>query len=362
VENIGEIPGPALLVYPDRIERNIQRMVAAAGGTENLRPHIKTHKMAEVVRLQMDAGINKFKCATIAEAEMIAGCGAADVLLAFPQVGPNAQRLARLASAFPQVRFSTIADDAGLVRALSAACSAAGVTVDVLLDIDNGMHRSGIEPGSAAMALYRLIADLPGIAPGGLHVYDGHVRDRDLATRAANAKAAFVPVEAMWRQLEADGLPVPRVVAGGTPSFPVHVERDDLETSPGTCVFWDINYGTKFPELDFAPAALVLARVISKPGANRLCIDLGYKSISPDNPYPRVELLDLPDVKLINHSEEHLAIETDRAGDFAVGDALYGVPYHICPTCALHREAVVVENGRAVARWKVVARDRKLTY
>ncbi len=362
ITNEDEIPSPSLLVYPDRVRENIRRMLARAGGPERVRPHVKTHKMPEIVHLQMEAGITKFKCATIAEAEMIAGCGAPDVLLAFPQVGPNAVRLARLIRAFPRTRFSTIADDAGLIRLLSEAAVAAGVKLEVLLDIDNGMHRSGIAPGEEALALYRQIVESPGLLPGGLHVYDGHVRDRELAARAENARVAFVPVEAFWRQLLANDWAVPRVVAGGTPSFPVHCQRPDLETSPGTFVFWDINYASKFPELDFQPAALIMGRVISKPGPHRLCLDLGYKSISPDNQYPRVELIELPDVKLVNHSEEHLAIETDRAGEFAVGQAVYGIPYHICPTVALHKEVFVIENGRAVGRWKVLARDRMLTY
>ncbi|MBL8829404.1 MAG: D-TA family PLP-dependent enzyme, partial [Planctomycetaceae bacterium] len=94
----------------------------------------------------------------------------------------------------------------------------------------------------------------------------------------------------------------------------------------------------------------------------RLCLDLGYKSISPDNPWPRIEFPEIPDAQLVNHSEEHLAIETPLADQYAVGDVLFGIPFHICPTVALHREGVVVRNRRAVDRWRVVARDRQLTY
>jgi D-serine deaminase-like pyridoxal phosphate-dependent protein len=126
-------------------------------------------------------------------------------------------------------------------------------------------------------------------------------------------------------------------------------------------VFWDIGYSTKFPDLDFLHAAVLLARVVSKPTADRLCLDLGYKAVSPDNPQPRVSLLDMPDAVPVVHSEEHLTVETVRAGDFKVGDCVYGVPYHVCPTVALHREAIVIDGGRVVARWPVAARDRVLT-
>ena len=143
--------------------------------------------------------------------------------------------------------------------------------------------------------------------------------------------------------------------------FPFMPSRVDLECSPGTCVFWDHAYATRFPDIEFLPAALLVTRVISRPAANRLCLDLGYKAVSPDNPDPRVHLLDLPDAKTVVHSEEHLAIESSRAAEFAVGDVLYGVPWHVCPTVALHAMAVVITDHRATGSWPVVARDRKLT-
>jgi D-serine deaminase-like pyridoxal phosphate-dependent protein len=155
-------------------------------------------------------------------------------------------------------------------------------------------------------------------------------------------------------------LPVPRLVAGGTPTFPIHARRGDVESSPGTCVFWDAGYAFKLPDLPFLPAALVLARVISKPGPNRLCLDLGHKSIAAEMPPPRVQFLNLKDAVPVLHSEEHLVLETPRSNDLNLGDCLYGVPWHICPTVALHAEAVVIENGMSAGRWPVVARDRRL--
>lgn len=361
-DNESDVPSPALIVYPDQVQENVRRMIELAGGVTWLRPHVKTHKMAEVIRLQMAAGISKFKVATLAEAEMVAGCGAADVLLAFPQVGPNAERFARLVAAFPQTHFSTVADDAFLILHLSAAFARAGLRIEVLLDIDNGMHRTGIAPGDQAFELYRSLVDLPGVQPGGLHVYDGQMRDRDIEVRRANAQQAWLPVATFINRLHDANLPVPRIVAGGTPSFPIHSQYHDRECSPGTCVFWDVSYRTKFPELHFEHGALLMGRVISKPGDNRLCFDLGYKSVAPDNPWPRLEFLDIPDATLVNHSEEHLAIETSRASSFSVGDVAFAIPFHVCPTVALHREAVVIRNRRAVERWPVVARDRMITF
>ena len=361
VRNVDEIDSPALLVYPDRVRENTRRMLEIAGGPDRLRPHVKTHKMSAVIRLQMAAGITRFKCATLAEAEMVASCGAADILIAHQPVGPKVQRLAQLATAYPSTRFSTIADNSPVLREISADLTAAARSVDVLLDIDNGMGRCGIAPGPEAIELYELLSNLPGVRPGGLHVYDGHIRENDLTERTAACEAAFKPVDRFRQELLQRGLSVPRVVAGGTPTFPIHAKQPDREVSPGTCVFWDAGYGGRFGDMSFLPAAVVLSRVISKPGPNRLCLDLGYKAVAADAPDPRVVWLDLPDAKTVVHSEEHLAVTTARASEFEVGSPLYGIPTHICPTCSLYSEAVVVEDGCARERWRIEARDRMLT-
>jgi D-serine deaminase-like pyridoxal phosphate-dependent protein len=364
VANIAEIASPALLVYPDRVEENTRRMVALAGSADRLRPHVKTHKLAEVVRLQGRHGITKFKCATIAEAEMTAAAGAPDVLIAYPLVGPNILRFVELIRTFPATQFRAIADDADAIRALSAAAVEflpGRTSIEVLLDIDCGMHRTGVAPGPAAAALYRLLASLPGLLPGGLHAYDGHIADSDVEVRERRVEEAFAPVRAFRDALLQEGLPVPRLLASSTPTFPIHAKHADVECTPGTSAFWDWGYQVKCPDLGFLHAALVLTRVISKPGENRLCLDLGHKAIAAENPHPRVYFPDLPDAVAVGQSEEHLVVETPRATEFAVGTPLYGIPWHICPTVALYAEAVTVTEGRAAGRWQIAARARKLT-
>jgi D-serine deaminase-like pyridoxal phosphate-dependent protein len=361
ITNVDQVPSPALLVYPDRVEENIRRMIEIAGGVERLRPHIKTNKLAEVVRMQIDQGITRFKCATIAEAEVAALCAAPDVLLAYQPVGPNVQRLVHLVKKFPGTRFSALVDDEGAMLELSRAASAAGVTLDLYLDLDCGMHRTGVGPGPKAVELYRRLSQSPGLHAAGLHVYDGHIRDSDIAARTVSCDAAFAQLTALRDQLVSAGLAVPDIVAGGTPTFPIHARRAGVQCSPGTSVFWDLGYETLLPDLDFIPAVLVLTRVISKPSSKILCLDLGHKAIASESPHPRVELIGLADARAIGHSEEHLTIETDRADEFPVGTPLYGIPWHICPTVALHQEAVVIRNGRAEEKWQVVARARSIT-
>jgi D-threonine aldolase len=361
VGNVDDVPSPALLIYADRVEENVRRMISIIGDVNRLRPHIKTHKMPELVRLHLERGITKFKCATIAEAEMAAAQGAEDVLLAYQPVGPNIDRFMDLVAHFSSVRFSCVTDNTETIRALSNAAEHAGATVEVLLDLDIGQHRTGVEPGPQAFELYRLVAASPSLKAGGLHAYDGHISDSDVEKRKAACETAFAPVEVLRRKLERENLPVPRVVTCGTPTFPMHARRENVECSPGTCVLWDAGYARKLPDLDFLPAAVLLTRVVSKPTATRLCLDLGHKAVASEMPHPRVVFFDLNDSTPVIHSEEHLVIETPQAGSFAVGDCFYGIPWHVCPTVALHSEAVVVRNARAEEKWKVAARVRTLT-
>jgi D-threonine aldolase len=361
LENESDVPSPSLLIYPDRVDANLRSMIARVGGPARLRPHIKTHKLPQIVARQVALGVTKCKAATIAEAEMAAGAGASDVLLAAQMVGPNVARFLALMRAFPAVRFSTLVDDPGVITNLSRAAVAGATTIDVLLDLDIGQHRTGVAPGPKAVELYRQISSLPGLRPGGLHAYDGHLHQSDLAERGAASDAAFAQVNALRAELLRAGFVVPRLVCGGTPTFPLHAKREGVECSPGTCVLWDGGYRTKLPDLEFQNAAVLFTRVISRPTANRLCLDLGHKAVASEMPHPRAIFPALPDAQAVGHNEEHLVLETARAAEFSVGSALYALPWHICPTVALHDRVQVVKGRQVVEQWPVTARARKLS-
>lgn len=360
VSNVEDVASPALLIYPDRVEENIRRMVRVARGPGRLRPHIKTHKLGQLVRLHLAHGIQKFKCATIAEAEVLATENAPDVLVAYQLVGPNVARLLELVRTFPKTRFSSLIDHPLVARELSRTFAAAGIALDVWIDLDCGMHRTGIPP-AGAVQLATDISSFSGMRFAGLHAYDGHIHDTDVAVRRVKCDASFAEVERLRSELERGGLAVPAIVAGGTPTFVFHAARPDIECSPGTCVLWDHGYATTLPDLDFLPSAAVLTRVVSKPAPDRLCLDLGHKAIASEMPHPRVYFPELTDANPVMHSEEHLVVETARAAGFNPGDAVFGIPWHICPTVALHSRAVVVVNGRASESWTIAARARKLT-
>jgi D-serine deaminase-like pyridoxal phosphate-dependent protein len=360
IADTSQIISPGLVLFKELIAANLRRLLEIAGGPERLRPHVKTHKMREIVAMQLAAGITKHKCATIAEAEMLAASGARDVLIAYQLVGPNQKRLAQLIEKFPACEFSVIADDPAPTRAMSEVMAAAGLEVAVMLDVDVGQHRTGIPVGGDALALYELFARLPGLRPGGLHVYDGHNHHENAAEREAAVKGQFAEVTRFKADLEQRGLEVPRMVCGGTPTFPIYAKIADVECSPGTCVLHDYGYGTRFPDLKFDRAALLLTRVVSRTAPDRMCLDLGYKAVASDPKGDRLILPDLPDARLVLQNEEHLLVETPQAARFHPGDELLACPTHICPTCALHKEAYVVEGGRVAARWQVAARDRWL--
>jgi D-serine deaminase-like pyridoxal phosphate-dependent protein len=200
ISDVAEIASPGLLVYPSRVNENLRRMVKIAGDPGRLRTHIKTHKMRELIELQLRAGITRFKCATIAEAELAAEAGVPDLLLAYQPVGPAAKRIAQLSALFPEVQFSVLADDATAIRELSrtmATTGAAGeaakgrrTVLQVLIDLDIGQHRTGVAPNDRAIGLYRLVSELPDLEPGGLHAYDGHLSQPDPAERATACEAA----------------------------------------------------------------------------------------------------------------------------------------------------------------------------
>jgi D-serine deaminase-like pyridoxal phosphate-dependent protein len=363
VSNSAQIITPALLVFYEILVSNVDNMIGIAGRPDRLRPHCKTHKMPRVTELQLQSGIKKHKAATFAEADMLAGAGVKDIFLAYNLVGPNISRAIRFMERYPDAQLSVTGDHAGALTSLSEAMQVAGRSIDVLLDIDTGQNRTGVPCGELAIELYTLLDRLPGLRPGGLHVYDGQNHQTDLEDRRQAVRSGWQPVVELQTQLKKRGLVVPRIVAGGTGSFPIYAEFDDptVELSPGTCTFHDAGYGEIFPDLNFTPAALLLTRVISRPTPRRVTLDLGYKAVASDPPADRrVVFPDLPDAKLVLQNEEHLVIETDEPADFVPGDELLGIPRHICPTSALHKQAFLIRDGEFVEAWDVVARDRRL--
>jgi D-serine deaminase-like pyridoxal phosphate-dependent protein len=361
INNIEAFDSPALVVYPARVKENIITLKNMIDDVKRLRPHIKTHKTREVSRMLMDEGITKFKCATIAEADMLAAIGAKDVLLAYQPAGPKIARFIALMKHYPATKFSCLVDDADAARNLAAIATREGVVVTVFLDINVGMNRTGIA-SLKAVDLYSTCRSLEGIQPVGLHVYDGHLGGPDLQLRRQQCNDAFHAVDQLANAIREQGQD-PIIVAGGSPSFPIHAARKNVECSPGTFVYWDAGYLQQLPEQKFLPASLVITRIISLPDETTVCTDLGHKSVAAENLLvKRVSFLNAPELIPVAQSEEHLVLKTEAGHDYKIGDVLYGLPYHICPTCALYSEALTVNEGKINGAWEVIARNRKINY
>lgn len=358
--NAGQIDSPAIIVYRDRIRENISLLKTMIDDVQRLRPHVKTSKIAEVVQLMQDAGIQRFKFATIAEGEMLGMVQAKDALMAYQPVGPKVVRLLELVQKYPQTTFSCVVDHPEAAFAISDAFAAQGRRLPVYLDLNVGMNRTGIKPGPAALELYRYLDTLEGIIPVGLHAYDGHLHDTDMAIRKERCDAAYAPVEALAAGITDIGLPKPVIIAGGTPTFPIHAARKDISCSPGTFVFWDAGYAANLPEQPFQWAALVMSRVVSIIDEQHICLDLGHKSVAAENPQPRVQFLNAPAAEPVSQSEEHLVLKVADSSLYPIGTVFYGVPKHICPTVALYEKVYVAAEHAVTANWRVIARDRQI--
>ena len=362
LNNPEEIDSPALLIYKERIESNIQTMIQIAGDANRLVPHIKTHKMAEIVRMQLAAGISKFKCATIAEAEMLAEAGAKNVLLAYQLTAPKAARFLTLVKRFTETEFASLIDNFESAKMLNDLFASEKMIANVFIDVDSGMHRTGIAPDNSLFNLYVRLNQLQNIHCKGLHIYDGHIRDEHFETRKQKVEASFVAIRSVVEKIIAEGFSSPKIIAGGTPTFTVHALNKEEYCSPGTCLLWDYGYDSILQEQPFEFAAVLLTRVISKPAPGLITTDLGHKSVAAENPISkRTFFLNLFDYNVRSQSEEHLVVEVKDWEKIDVGDVLYGVPYHVCPTVALYDEAVVVENGNVIDKWNVIARKKKIT-
>ena len=350
VKNSDPLLSPAILFYLDRIEANIEEMIRISGSPKRLRPHVKTYKCVEIVNLQVQNGITKFKCATIAEARMLAEAGIRDILIAYPLVGPVQKAFVQMVAEFPNSSFSVLIDHPDQLDSWNSM----DTPIQFFVDLDAGMHRTGCDPitaGNLAKSIYQGQHILKG-----WHLYDGHIREHDPEERKKKVEAGVERFQSLIDHHE----PI-ELVCGGSVTFPIHAAHTKRTLSPGTTLLWDHGYSSNFPDIPIVPAATLLTRIISKPGKDRICVDLGHKAVASEMSAPPVYFPQLPDAKIVVHSEEHLVLKTKQVDQLQIADVLYGIPYHICPTVALHEEAAVVKEGDVVDRWTIASRNRQYT-
>ena len=364
VRGVEDVLTPALVVYPEIVASNINRTLQLLGGdADRWRVHIKTAKLGYTVRKLVEHGILNFKCATTLELLVACQCGATDVLVAYPCMGANARRVKELAAEFPKVRISVLAENEEQVQQWR------GSRLGIFLDINPGMNRTGIEQSHVDEAA-KLVSTIvgAGVEFRGLHYYDGQYGSMEEPQRTAAAHDGYDRLLSVVSEVERGGARVPEVVSGGTPTFRCSLSYQGFREarflhriSPGTVVYSDATSMAQLPkECGYRPAVLVLSRVVSKPREGIVTCDAGHKAVSADVGVPTCIVVGHPELTPLAPSEEHmpLAVEGSAAGP-RVGDALYLLPRHVCPTVNNFDYALLVRNGAIESVERVTARGRE---
>ena len=362
LKNTGDLISPALIYYKDIILNNTKRIIQMAGGPEKLWPHVKSHKTAEIIRMQTGLGISRFKCATIAEAEMTAEAGGTHIILAYPLVGPNIARYLQLAKAYPDTVFYAIGDNMDQLALLAREARSSGTGMNVLVDVDIGMHRTGV-PLESVEIFYEQASALQGIHVKGMHCYDGHIHERDINQRRAIVEEIDRKILKIRDSLRDKKIVCDLLVMGGTPTFPCRTGKNDFYLSPGTLFIGDWGYSCNLPDLAFTPGAAVFCRVVSRQPGNTFTIDLGNKGIAADPAGARGVIAGLEEAKPLFQSEEHWVFSLPAGNDLPpVGSSCYVIPAHICPTSALYPEILIAQENEIRDNWKVSARNRRIRF
>jgi len=263
-----------------------------------------------------------------------------------------------LVKKFPQTVFSCLVDNEHSAGVLSQVFESQKIAA--YIDLNIGMNRTGVKPQFVS-PLFQYCESLSNLEIIGLHAYDGHIHDTDVSVRKNSCDEVLKVILELEEAIKKASGKQMKLVLGGTPTFYLYSGKDTIETSPGTFVFWDEGYRSILPDLKFHLAAVLLVRVISVIDETKLCLDLGHKAISSENSLPRIKFLNVEEVNEVGYSEEHLVVNVPDTSKHTIGDVWYGVPYHICPTVAVHSVVHIVENNTYTKKWKVIARDRAIT-
>lgn len=364
VSDFEQVLTPALVLYPEIIASNIARTLDLLDGNpDRWRAHIKTAKLAYTLRTLLDYGLRNFKCATTLELLTACENGASDVLVAYPVLGANALRVREISDRFRQVRISVLAESERHIRQWI------GSPVGIFLDINPGMNRTGIEQGknSVVVELIRGIRRAK-LEFRGLHYYDGQYGHEDEPQRSRAAHAAYDRLMELVAEIVRNAFQIPELITAGTPTFPCSLSYSEFREapfvhriSPGTIVYCDATSMAQLPaEYGYAPAALVVTRVVSHPSRGIATCDAGHKSVSADAGVPTCVVMGHPELTAMGPSEEHLPLQVKSGAVPALGEVLYLIPRHVCPTVNNFDSALLVRNGEIQSVERVSARGREM--
>ena len=353
-----ELDTPALLIDLDKMESNIQTM-ADYFKTVNaaLRPHLKTHKTPMLAHKQIAAGAIGITCAKLGEAEAVIHAGIRDVLVANQILGR--QKIARLVNLAKQSEIMVAVDNAQNVTDISEAAAAKGVTVRILIEVNTGMNRCGVEPGQPALELARHVLRSPNLQFEGLMGYEGHtVAKPNYAEREAAARQSVQLLVETKHHLEKHGVAVSIMSGGGTGTFSITGSVPEMtEVQAGSYIFMDATYGNvEGVGEHFACALTVLATVVSRPTQERVIVDTGMKVLAKEFGIPQP--LGIEGLEMTGLSEEHGKMNANASVSLRPGDKLEILPTHCCTTVNLHDRYYGIRGGIVESVWDIAARGK----
>jgi D-serine deaminase-like pyridoxal phosphate-dependent protein len=361
---VEDLDTPCMLVDLDRMERNIREWQAAvAAHGVKLRPHVKTHKVPDIARLQLDAGAGGITVAKVGEAEVFAAGGARDIFIAYPTIG--AEKWRRVAELARTCTMIVGVDSETGARGLSGAATAAGVTIRARVEIDGGLNRAGVQPEQAE-ALCRLITTLPGLELDGIFgfrsIFYGGANGRPAAELGHEEGEFYV---ALANRLRAAGIPIRNISVGSTPTAKYAAAVPGVtEVRPGTYIFGDYMMA-ELGALSYDDVALsILCTVVSRPAAGKATVDGGSKTFCGDSVPAKLNLKGYAravgmEAYVETMSEEHGVVRLGSGVEPGVGDKIAFYPIHVCTTVNLSDELVGVRNGCVVKVWPILARGKR---
>jgi D-serine deaminase-like pyridoxal phosphate-dependent protein len=360
---LDEVDTPALVVDLDQMESNIETMARLGRDLDlALRPHIKSHKIPDLARWQMEAGAVGITCQKLGEAEVMADAGLTDITIAYPIIGtPKLRRLTDLAQ---RVRVTTLVDSFDGARPLSEAAASAGITLDTLVEVDDGYHRCGLPPESVLPLARAVAEELPGVRFVGILAYEGHLYDlTDRGAVIREARRSYSLMGEVAEQVREAGIPVDRVSVGASTTAEAAAEHPAVtELRPGSYIFND-RYQMSMGAVGVEDCALfVLATVVSCPARDRAVIDAGSKALTWSPPLGADGyglILGHEDSMIDRLADEHGIISVpEHARPFSIGERVRVIPNSHPPVVNAFSELVGDRDGRVEVVWPIAARGK----
>ncbi|MHA1269378.1 MAG: DSD1 family PLP-dependent enzyme [Candidatus Helarchaeota archaeon] len=350
-----KISTPSLVLDKKKLEYNIRVMSNfVKENSVNLRPHVKTHKCEIIGRMQLDAGAIGITVAKVSEAEVFAENGFNDILIANEIVCE--EKIVKMLKLAKNHKITVSVDSIKNIKDLDKLSGKFKTKLDLLIDIDVGLSRTGVKPGLPALDLAKLIKSAPYLELKGLMGYEGHLSMiKDPEIKEIETNKCMKKLIDTKELLEREGFEISVVSAGGTPTYKYTGKYPGItEIQPGTYVFMDYHYAPMLPEFDIA--LFILTTVMSKPDKRLATLDMGSKTVYYDG-YPR--FIESDKIKVQALTEEHSQV-TFRNINLEIGDKLQAIPPHVCPTVNLYDYYTVIEDNEIIGQWKISARGKSI--